>query len=92
MILIKNIEGEVFANNTGDVILIKSVVGNVQREDYIKMGGFIAYLQNLTNVEKTEVGITPLNMGLSNSLNIPVVVLEIDYKNNLSTAPIILLI
>jgi hypothetical protein len=47
--LIKKIESDLINDITNSVVLVKSVVGELQQEDYINMGGFVAYLQNFTN-------------------------------------------
>ena len=77
--LIRNIQGEIHASPIGEVILVKSIVGSIQLEDYIIMNGFIAYLQNLTRTEYTKALDKPLTYGLTNKYNIPMVTLEISY-------------
>lgn len=78
--LIRKIEGEILTYTVGDVILIKSIVGQVQREDYISINGFVAYLQNLTQTGITQRGLSPLEFGLPNVNNIPEITIEIDYS------------
>lgn len=80
--LIKKIVGEVYNTVEGDVILINSVVGEVQEEDYVNLNGFTAYLQNLTRAEVTVKLQKPLNFGLVNGFNgfnTPIVTIEINY-------------
>lgn len=77
--LIKKIEGELIDTITNDVNLINSINGEIQEEDYINLNGFVAFLQNYTQVETIEKLIKPLNFGLINQYNIPVIILEIDY-------------
>jgi hypothetical protein len=77
--LIRNIQGEAYLVTTGTVYGFKSITGQIQQEDYINLNGFIAYLQNFTKVEDTELLIKPPLFGLINRYNIPVVTLEINY-------------
>lgn len=77
--LIKTVEGTVHDNTTGDVVLVKSVVGNIQQEDYINLNGFTAYLQNLSRAEDTVALTNPINFGLKNGKNLEIVTINIDY-------------
>jgi hypothetical protein len=77
--LIKNIQGEIHVESMGETVLVKSIVGSIQLEDYIIMNGFVAYLQNLTRTEYTKSLDKPLTYGLTNKYNIPMVTLEISY-------------
>lgn len=79
--LIKNIGGEIFENNMGNVLFLRPIAGQVQREDYINMFGFIAYLQNLTEVCETAHADIPLHFGLANQQNLTVVTLDFCYVN-----------
>jgi len=77
--LIKTIVGTVNDNTTGDVVLVKTVIGNIQQEDYINLNGFTAYIQNLSRAEDT-VGLTnPINFGLKNGKKLEIVTFNIDY-------------
>ena len=76
--LIKNIQGNLVDDYIGNVVYMKSIVGEVQEEDYININGFIAYLQNLTQIEFTSGLKQPLNLGLNNK-NLPIVTLNINY-------------
>jgi hypothetical protein len=87
--LIKNIGGEFFEHNTGSVLFLRPIAGQVQREDYINMFGFIAFLQNLTEVCETAHADIPLHFGLANQLNLTVVTLDFCYENSIpAVAPI----
>jgi hypothetical protein len=77
--LIRNIQGEIHSSPIGETILVKSIVGSIQLEDYIVMNGFVAYLQNLTRTEYTKLLDKPLTYGLPNNYNTPMVTLEINY-------------
>lgn len=77
--LIKNVQGEVHNETVGTVILIKSISGEIQREDYIDINGSTFYLQNFSKIEETSLLTTPLSIGLINKNNIDVVTIEINY-------------
>jgi hypothetical protein len=62
--LIKKVSGSVLDNFIGEVIIFNPIVGLIQREDYINLPNFTAFLQNLIDVDVT-VGLTkPLSFGL----------------------------
>jgi len=86
--LIKNIGGEFFEHNTGSVLFLRPIAGQVQREDYINVFGFIAFLQNLTEVCETEHANIPLHFGLANQLNLTPVTLNFCYVNVAPVAPV----
>lgn len=77
--LIKNIQGVFYDNPTSNVNYLKSIDSTIQQEDYIEIYGFIAYLQNFTEIPKTNLLKKPLLLGLKNSNNIAVINLNIDY-------------
>lgn len=77
--LIKNIEGQVLTNITSEINYLKPIIGEIQREDYIKLNNLIAYLQNLTSTKETVSLKKPNNFGLPNNYNIEMITLEIDY-------------
>ena len=77
--LVKKVEGSLFDVNSGDVILVKSVAGELQEEDYINMNGFTAFLQNLTKTEVTSRLTIPNTFGLKIRYNITVITLNISY-------------
>lgn len=68
--LIKSIQGNVSANIKGDLSYIKNIVGEIQREDYIYLNSFNAYLQNLSKTEQTFGLKNPLIYGLKNKKNL----------------------
>ena len=79
-ILITEIRAEILDNFTGDLYFFSSLSGQVQGEDYIRLGAFIAYLQNLTKVDTPIEYLTkPLNFGLKNQYNVTEATLEISY-------------
>lgn len=77
--LIRNIQGEVLTNVVDDIRYISNVTGEIQREGYINLNGFVGYLQNLTRAEETAALIIPQSFGLPNSYNKTMVTLEINY-------------
>jgi hypothetical protein len=77
--LVTSITAEVLSNYMGDVYLFNSVSGEINFEDYIKLGGFIAYLQNFTQVSSTQTLEKPSLFGLKNQYNLPIVTLNISY-------------
>jgi hypothetical protein len=77
--LLKNITAALADDAIGNVYLVKSVHGEVQEEDYINLGGFIGYLQDLKRTEETSALQKPLLFGLKNNMNIKVVNINMDY-------------
>lgn len=78
-ILVTNITAEILDNYLGDLYFFSNVSGDVQFEDYINLNGFIAYLQNFTEVGYVEYLQKPLMFGLEDEYNVPMVTLEISY-------------
>lgn len=68
--LLKNITATLADDSTGDVSFLKTIYCEVQEEDYINLGGFIGYLQNLKKTETTESLNKPLLFGLKTNLTI----------------------
>jgi hypothetical protein len=77
--LVKIVEGSLIDEITDNVICVKSVIGEIQREDYININGFIAYLQDLSEVQVTSALTKPITFGLKNNRNIQLITLNIDY-------------
>jgi len=77
--LIKNIQGSVKPYFIGNVYYVTYIMGQIQQEDFINLHGYTAYLQNLTQTEDTQALMMPLNYGLKNLDNIPMLTLQIDY-------------
>ena len=77
--LIRNIEGENLTYVESNVYYVTYITGEIQREDYINLHGYNAYLQNLTQTDYTEAMTMPLNYGLKNPQNIATITLQIDY-------------
>lgn len=77
--LIQKIEGEILTNVIGDVSYVSTIIGEIQQEDYIKLSGLVALLQNLTQTEETFSFEEPLYYGLPNKDNIKIITLEIEY-------------
>lgn len=79
MRLIRKIEANVLDNFTGNVYFFTSLSASIQFEDYVDLNGFIAYLQNFTEVGSLEYLKKPLTFGLKNQYNLPTITLEISY-------------
>jgi hypothetical protein len=77
--LLKNITANLADDALGNIVLVKTVEGQVQGEDYINLGGFIAYLQDFSRIEETLTLSRPSTFGLKNNKNIKVVNINIDY-------------
>jgi hypothetical protein len=77
--LVKIVEGSLIDEITDNVICVKSVIGEIQREDYININGFIAYLQDLSEVQVTSALTKPITFGLKNTRNLQLITLNIDY-------------
>ena len=78
-IVIKNISASILDNYIGNVYLFSTLSGEFQTEDYVKLGGFTAYLQNFKEVNYVEKLQKPLAFGLKNQYNLPTTTLEISY-------------
>lgn len=76
-ILFKNITGEVLDNFTSSVKITRSVNGQFGQEDYIEMGGLVAFLQDFRKMPQTEDLVVPPNFGLKNKTEF--VTIEISY-------------
>jgi hypothetical protein len=77
--LVTKVEGKVLDNFVGGIYVFSNLSGQVQFEDYIELNGFIAYLQNFTQVGYVEKLVKPLNFGLKTQFNLPTQTLSISY-------------
>lgn len=77
--LIKSIEAKFYDNHNTNIRYVKSLTSNLQKEDYINIYGLEAYLQNFSKTEQTYLLETPIEFGLKNQYNIPLVNITIDY-------------
>lgn len=77
--LIKNVQGIIHENVNGSLVYNKSIISEIQKQDFIHLNGFIAFLQNFSRIEYSEELIQPLTFGLVNQYNIPMVTLIINY-------------
>ena len=75
--LLKKIEGTIFAHIETSTMFITSVEGFYGEEDYIKLGGFEAFLQDFRKTPLIEDLISPSNHGLKTKT--PYVTLNISY-------------
>ena len=78
-ILYKEIKGEHLVENVGQITFLTKPIGQIQREIYISLFGFDAYLQNFSKIDITSALIKPLNFGLVNDKNLPIIEITIDY-------------
>lgn len=79
MQLIRNIQGDTYPNVVDNINYLSTISGDVQREDYVNLNGFVGFLQNLTKAEETAVLSIPSSFGLANTNNKTIVTLEISY-------------
>jgi hypothetical protein len=68
--LIQNIEGNFISEIKGNINLARSIVGDVQGEDYINIYGFNAFLQNFSQIPKTEGFTIPISFGYAPPVSI----------------------
>lgn len=80
-IVLQNIEAKVLDNFIGDVNIFNSIEASIQFEDYIKLNGFVAFLQNFTQVSSVEYLEKPLTFGLINQYSLEMQTLDISYVN-----------
>lgn len=79
MELIKKLSGNIIQEEFGHVEAITAVSGNAGLEDYINVWGLTGFIQDLTRAEITERLNKPIQFGLPNTYNIPIVEIKIDY-------------
>jgi hypothetical protein len=77
--LIKNIQGIFVTEIKGVVKYSHSVTGEVQREDYIDIYGFKAFLQNFSKTPITSSMVKPYPFGYKPPTNIIQQNIEISY-------------
>ena len=77
--LLRSVKGEVYPNVIDSINYVSKVTGEIQREDYINLNGFVGLTQNLSRAEFTAALEIPLAFGLKNAYNIKPVTLEISY-------------
>ena len=78
-VLLKKIEAFILDTYQTDLDFYTTLSGEIQFEDYIELNGFIAYLQNFTQVQTLIDLQKPLNYGLKNQYNQKRVTLFISY-------------
>lgn len=76
--LVKSITANIIDITDGDVKYVNSVSAELQREDYIDLNGFMAFLQDFSKTEDTSLMQKPLVFGLKNKYNLNTVTLNID--------------
>ena len=79
IILLKNIQGGVLTNIVGDVNYSSTIQAEIQREDFVKIYGLTAFLQNLSQTPKTFRLQKPLEYGYKPPINIIQKNLEINF-------------
>jgi hypothetical protein len=77
--LITNITGGLLDTYSTNFYVFNSLEASIQFEDYVNMNGFIAYLQNFTEVNKVQYLQKPFTFGLQNQYNIETSTLNISY-------------
>jgi hypothetical protein len=77
--LIKNIQGIFITEIKGNVKYSHSVIGEVQREDYIDIYGFKAFLQNFSKTPITSAFVIPNLFGYTPPIGITQKNIEISY-------------
>lgn len=75
--LFKNITGEILDNFTSNVKLTKALNGEFGQEDYVELGGLIAYLQDFRKIPNTTDLVVPPTFGLKTKTEY--VTIEISY-------------
>ncbi len=76
---IKKVEGVILDTYLSDVSFISLVNAEVQFEDYVNLGNFIAFLQNFSKASEIENIEKPLIFGLKRQFNEETINLEISY-------------
>ncbi len=75
--LLKNIETVIFDNFETTTILVRSVEGYYGEDDYIKLSGFEAFLQDFRKASDVTDFVVPPNFGLKNNTSFTTI--EISY-------------
>ena len=65
--LVKHIEGIIFDNFETTTFLVTGLVGSYGEEDYIKLGGFEAFLQDFRKSPEVIDLVVPPTFGLTNN-------------------------
>lgn len=68
--LIKNVSGEISPEIKSETKLIKKISGDVQREDYVIVDGFIGMMQDFSRIEFSKSLLVPQTFGLKQINNI----------------------
>ena len=78
-IYIKKVEGVFLDTYLADVSFISLINAQIQFEDYVNLGDFIAFLQNFSKASEIENIQIPINFGLKKQFNQETINLEISY-------------
>lgn len=78
-VYIKKIEGEILDTYLSDLSYVSSINSEIQFEDYINIGNFVAFLQNFSKVSEIVNIEKPVVFGLKKQFNIQTTNLEIPY-------------
>ena len=78
-VYIKKVEGVILDTYLTDVSFISVINAEVQFEDYVNLGGFIAFLQNFSKASEINNVQKPLSFGLKKQYNQDTINLEISY-------------
>lgn len=77
--LLKNIQGNFVTEIKGNIKYGKSIIGDVQREDYVNIYGFTAFLQNFSKTPITKGLVKPNPFGYKPPIGIIQQNVEINY-------------
>lgn len=77
--LIKNIQGDILTNIVGDINNSSEILGEIQREDYIDIYAFTAFLQNLSQTPRTNRITKPFTFGYTPPIGIIEQNIDINY-------------
>jgi hypothetical protein len=77
--LIQNIQGNFITEIKGGITYAKSIEANIQREDYINIYAFTAFLQNLSQTPITNRLAKPFTFGYTPPIGITEQNIDINY-------------
>lgn len=77
--LIQNIQGNFITEIKGEITYAKSIEADIQREDYINIYAFTAFLQNLSQTPRTNRITKPFTFGYTPPIGIIEQNIDINY-------------
>lgn len=78
-VYIKNVEGVFLDMYNSDVSFVTVINSEIQFEDYVNLGNFVAFLQNFSKASELQKMETPLSFGLKRQFNEQTINLEISF-------------